>query len=321
MTNQVGPLFGIYPDTRSHESDESIIDSDVQVGIELELEDVSDLSMYSSTFLRENNWIWEHDHSLRGTCCELISSCDGKPIKGYDVGVALEALDQSIAKLKSLGRRLPSVGPRTSTHIHVDVSDLTPKQLANFLLYYVMFEETILNSESPERVGNNYCLPISKSSDLKDNLSTLIKSDFSADALRTIVQYWPKYSALNLQSLRTLGTAEFRVFPGCYDGGTVKRWINTLLSIRKAAVKGTFDLMKLPETISGQGFDRILDQVFPEDIAERFKKTLEPRTMLRGARNVQSILLQHAAHNRAAYLPGKPSAYSKSFKNFLEVSC
>jgi len=289
MTEEtIGPLFGFHPDERDSSPDDSLVDSDVYIGVELELEEVSGLAPFQK-YLSAHNWRWYHDHSLRGDSCELITQVNGLPIKGRDVLVALEALDSAVAKIKN-GKH-PVTSARTSTHIHIDCSDLTPSQLSNFILYYTLVEDTIIRAEAPERSSNNYCLPISASNDLRGYIARLTADNWDIGTINHVAHGWPKYSAFNVGSLRNLGTIEFRVFPGCYDGATILRWINIVMSLRRVAKNPLFSPGDIPEAISGDGYDIVIDKIFPAEIAERLKASLEPRDMLRGARLVQSILL------------------------------
>lgn len=288
--DKIGHLFGNLPDSRTLEADENLFDSSVFLGLELELEDVGHLRYYRE-FLRENNWTWVADHSLRGTSCELITqSEEGRPIRGMDVVTALEALDQAIHQSNKRFGTYPTVGVRTSTHIHVDVRDLTPEELSRFIIYYVMFEDIILKSEAPERCNNNYCLPVSKSSDLKADIVRIINELYDSETVRNVVHSWPKYSALNVGAAGNLGTLEFRIFPGSFKPKQILMWINMLLSLRRAAVNNSLDIYEIPQTVSGSGLDVIIKGVFPDDIADRLISAIDPRDVLRGARLIQGIL-------------------------------
>lgn len=314
-TNTVGYMFGNLPDTRTKESDELLVDSDTYIGIELELEGTQHLQFYKK-FLTDNNWKWVVDHSLRGSSCELItSSLEGSPIRGMDIVTALEALNIAVAKCKDTYGTYPDANERCSTHVHVDIRDLNSAQASRFILYYVMFEEILMKSEAPRRCDNNYCLPVSKSGDLKTALVDLLKTRFDSSQLQHVITEWPKYCALNVGSASKLGTVEFRIFPGSYDPKQILMWVNIILSLRRAAVNNTLDVIKIPQTVSGQGLDKVLESVFPKEIADHLIKSVEPRDVLKGARLIQSLIARPYCSHPQHRTP-KGDEPSNNFKAF-----
>ena len=325
----MGYMFGNAPDSRSNEGDDLLIDSSTYLGIELELENIHALRPHSR-LLKDNNWVWETDPSLRGESCELKTmSAENLPIRGKDVVTAVEALGMAVDHMKKVYKDAPTVGARTSTHIHVDVRDMTTSQLSRFILLYVMFEDLLLKSEAPNRKDNNYCLPISQSSDLKMHLVELLDSKFDSNVVHQMVMEWPKYSALNVGVIQSFGTVEFRIFPGCYNPRQILMWINMLLSLRKAAVSQDIDIFQIPQMVSGKGLKSFLDSVFPEDIVEHLLKTAEPRDILRGARLIQGLITRSKSQRpvRPLYKPKTrkeeledlvEKEYSKSFQTFMK---
>jgi hypothetical protein len=324
MASNIGYMFGNPPDSRSKEADDLLVDSDTFLGIELELEEISHLR-YFQRFLTDNNWRWITDHSLRGSSCELItSSPEGLPIRGMDLVTALEALDLAVKKAYATYGTYPDVSVRCSTHIHCDVRDLSPDQISRFILYYLMFEEILLKSESPERCDNNYCLPVSKSADLKRSLVNVMTREYAESSIQDMVATWPKYSALNVGAASKFGTVEFRIFPGSYNPEKILMWVNIILSLRRAAVRNTLEIGTIPQMISGTGLDKLLAQIFPTNIVEYLLPSIQPRDMLRGARLIQSMQSRRfSQYPKRPHLTGKavvdPKDLSNNFKAFMAM--
>lgn len=290
MSNHtIGELFSIYYDPRSGMHSNKLVDSDVFCGIELELEEVGGLYDHKH-LLQSNLWRWIDDPSLRGSACELVTGTDGgEPIKGRDLENAIESIRYVSGKLASIDN-LPSLSRRTSMHVHIDVTGLTKLQYRKLILLYIMFEQLIFDQLANGRDSSNYCVPITRTLDLVRHLKkTISSSDISSTGLQRMCRNWPKYTSLNLAPTGCIGSIEFRMFHGCFDADTIYLIVNTLLSLRKAAVDDSIQVEELPGQVSGKGYQYVVDRVFNSESA-RLSVESSGINRMAGARALQEIL-------------------------------
>lgn len=195
------------------------------IGLEIEVEGKS---LFSTPI---KYWGVHNDGSLRDT--------DGQPGVEY---VLKEPLDppEVKASLTYLENRLIASESqvadsyRTSVHVHINVQDLTLKQLYNFILLYLIFEELLVDWSGPDRAGNLFCLR-AKDSDffiqmLEDVLKTGTFKSWKEDL---------RYSACNVNAVIKFGSLEFRSMRGTVDKDLIMCWINMLLTVREQAL--TYD--------------------------------------------------------------------------------
>jgi len=188
-----------------------VVDADTHVGIEVELEGITNTVI-------PKTWKIVEDGSLKVEGREFVSI----PLKLQYVDVELSRLFSGLPKKQ--------ISARCSIHVHVDVRDLSEEELYKFLILYVIFEKALFNI-SGNRWDSNYCTPLYMSPDIVQN--------FVVHPYTT----WYKYSALNLlpiygnknEGSGRYGTVEFRHHQGCVDKDEILNWINTVVSIKLAA--------------------------------------------------------------------------------------
>jgi len=135
-------------------------------------------------------WKQEVDPSLRGESCEYVLK---KPVSRDYVGIALACLKDAYKKKKSV----ISKGHRAGIHVHVNVQDLSPKQLVSFATLYFMFEECLIRFCADSRLGNHFCLRVSDANYIVDLLTQAV----STGNLRHLHTDDIRYSGLNFTSL------------------------------------------------------------------------------------------------------------------------
>lgn len=183
------------------------------IGLEFEIENCSwsDADSLSQFFL------FERDSSLRGEdAYELKTSFPTRTHQGLK---AICALYETIEKMREqYGRSLFSFSERTSTHIHVDVRDLTLGQLRSVLRLYLVFERAFFELIGRDRQDNVFCIPLSQAAFMSGpvDIGTLLMHDINS---------WEKYCAVNIQCLPQFGTIEFRGMGGTNDGVSVSKWL------------------------------------------------------------------------------------------------
>ena len=116
------------------------------VGIEVEVEYIKAPSIFKS-----DTWISKGDGSLRNIGVEYVSN-----------PLTIDTLDKSVDELITFIDKNPHIkdSPRTSVHVHVNCTKLTPIQIWNGLIYTWLMEESLMLMCSSSRKGNRFCLGV-----------------------------------------------------------------------------------------------------------------------------------------------------------------
>lgn len=117
---------------------------------------------------------------------------------------------------------------RTSTHIHVNVSNLTMDQVKAILVLYYLFENQYTGFCAKHRQGNRFCLRLREAEAITGIVASFVQTG------RVPSQEHAKYMALNLATLSKYGTLEFRTLEGTDDWDRIYTWVRALLRLRKA---------------------------------------------------------------------------------------
>ena len=193
------------------------------VGIEVELEGIAVTTATRHPFKR---WAVVEDGSLKGGC-ELVSD----PVWGSAIDDALEELRDFLLI------HHPYISDRCSIHVHINILDLSTEELASFLSLCVVYEKSLCNMY-PERSGNTFCIPVYKSRVLQRAFGRL-RRDLDRGAISSRGYVGWKYSGININSIYTKGTIEFRQSSGISTVGKLSTWINILLQLKVAAMLGS----------------------------------------------------------------------------------
>lgn len=153
---------------------------------------------------------------------------------------------------------------RCSTHIHIDVREMSRVQLFNFITLYVMFEHVILKLVKEDRVGNLFCLPVFDSHATEAILIELAIKAVDIKELR--MDDW-KYSAINLASVAKLGSLEFRALHGTKSPVELINWIGVHKKLAEYAMKEelTPDKLIMESSVGGntEEFKLVMGELFP----------------------------------------------------------
>lgn len=190
-----------YPNT------ELKINSNQFIGIEVEVENVRNWE-------HSDTWSSKEDGSLRNHGVEYVSI----PIPS---SIAPEALLELFTKL------LPEnhiFSKRTSIHIHLDVTDLTPTEIKYLSYVYVTFENSFYRLVDQERKRNIFCIPI-------QDTPILNYLDYKKPILFERLK-WHKYCGYNLLPIVSQGTVEFRQLHGTNDITLICNWISLICYLK-----------------------------------------------------------------------------------------
>lgn len=241
-----------------------------EVGVEIEIE-ADNLPPKEMTRVF---WTVAADASLRGESCEYVLR---KPLL---VKQLPEAFDEITVAMKTSGTKVRPTY-RAGVHVHVNVQDLTPKQLVTYLTAYFMLEEVFLAYCDKSRVGNHFCLRLSDASYLMDVLAEVVeKSDLSPLKSEDL-----RYASLNLTSLFKYGSVEFRALESTTDFAKITAWAGALQNLKtfSQTVTSPTDLMG---SASEMGFAEFAKQAFGP-YYQSFKPFATEAAITTGVRNIQ----------------------------------
>ncbi len=239
-------------DQRSSRNDQG---TPVLIGVELELERVTLLTDIPK------NWITVQDNSLK--------------LQGLEFTCLMShtrALDNILALYSTIDFITSS---RCSTHVHVNILDLTPTQLKTLITLYIIFERYLFEI-SGRRYNSNYCVPVQHT--YKKQLFSNLISDYSA--------LYPKYSAIHAFAYDekkniTLGTLEFRHAKASSDPQTLVDWINTVVALKQASLLLDYNelITSLYEMRSTSEYLNLFNLVFKREPLtnnmQKFKRDIE----------------------------------------------
>lgn len=226
MTLQLQEITKVGPEALTHKESNLFPLPGCRVGVEIEVENIHEYIKGDIAGF----WKQKSDNSLRDGGTEFISS----PMRGKDITKSLILINQWLSE------RNPSFSHRTSVHVHLDCTDLSVEQLKSILLLYIYFEVLLFKFISPERLYNNYCVPILKTPQTITDIATLFSETINTDVVQRAFNNWHKYQALNLKRLNDLGTLEFRHCEGTANYKFILKWIKIIQCLKRAAISHPF---------------------------------------------------------------------------------
>jgi hypothetical protein len=123
------------------------------------------------------------------------------------------------------------ISPRAGVHVHVNVNDLTMKQVMTMVCAYIILEEFFISFCDKSRDGNLFCLPSYNA----EYLISAIRNTCSSDDLAHINTDDVRYASINLRSLFKYGSVEFRSLESTPDFDKVNTWVQMLYKLKEAA--------------------------------------------------------------------------------------
>ena len=229
-----------------------LMQTNTKVGVEIEIATSSNRSAFNG-----NYWTTVSEGSIQGFEIVLL-----QPQGGSNLVAALEQAERSVAQLAG-NNKFPEM---TSVHAHIDIRDMTPTQLINFLTLSIMLENVLYNYVEPHRSKNHFCLPMSDATECLQKLRSFVsyhrQDNLSRDRVRSL--FHPdalKYAGINLSSIPRYGSLEFRMHHGTANSTDLIRWINILLKIKEYAMGDGRSPTNILETKIELGISTIFEQV------------------------------------------------------------
>ena len=229
------------------------------VGIEIELEGTQNAYDFRSDY-----WEVKEDGSLRGGHEFVFRG----PTGGRDLYNAVVELDTF------LHTRNPDGNWRCSTHVHVDVRDMTARQLKNLILIYTVLEKFLFKLSGFHRYKNNFCCALGFA---QQQLKVLVKNwnkEGAYDFSNAVIQGWDKYSALNLLPISNFGSVEFRLSEAKWRKGKLLLLTNRFLAIKELAKSWQGSEEELIEHIINSDIRDVLPKGLPKEIHPDYRDDL-----------------------------------------------
>lgn len=198
-------------------------------GIEVEVEGMSTTYERLRTegeHSRGVYWAVKGDGSLRNHGVELIS-------RGSVPEAEIPKALQQLRLIFNEAGNTPSFSVRTSTHVHVNVQDLTKDQVLCMYLISAAVEPLMQVLVLPQRRVNLFCLPVLMCAGVTQTVRTAMK--YSGKMFLEQLAGIGKYSSVNLGRIRDLGTIEYRSMHGADDLAALEGWCKVLSNIRAMA--------------------------------------------------------------------------------------
>lgn len=230
MTELVGECFGKGIDSRTFVPSDELVMPTAYVGVEVELE-------HTRGRILNGLWRTTTDGSLHHDGKEYVFA---NPTMGEDILTALTVLEEEFSTYH------PSTGNDTSLHVHVDIRDLDFKQLARLLFLYIMYEKVLFSYCAPAREDNVFCLSVDKARSCVGNYAYIVDSikQGDTDNLYNLFSNSARYTGVNVRATTDFGSLEFRGHRGTWRKEEILRWINILLSLKKASLDDSIDWHK-----------------------------------------------------------------------------
>lgn len=223
-----------------------VVSQNELIGIEIEMENMPSWA--------DTNYYWsaKKDGSLRNYGVEYVSI----PLRACQIEWALNYLEKRFEDTDCN----PDFSSRTSTHIHLNVRDITKEQHKNLVLLYAMFEKHFFKFAEPDREKSLFCVPLYATYHMQ-RYERMIDQE---------VSYWSKYLALNIlptipnDDTGTYGTVEFRHLHGTMDPYKIVEFVNSILCLKQEAKKWKHVelLAFLNEANSTSAYNMLYHQIF-----------------------------------------------------------
>lgn len=204
----------------------------------------------------------KHDGSLRGVAFEFVSSVMSRAVA-----------ETAVPAFCAVAREYQfTYSTRTSTHIHVNVRDITCEAVALMVVAAAALECSLYRMCDVSRRINQFCVPLSQQATISSFVSGIVH-DLPQylrrpPHVRTQKPAIGKYSALSTHRLYDYGTLEYRVLHGTNDEVRVLLMIDALLAIKQWAVHSSAE--EAAGLLLGKYSD-IEDVIFGENLARRIR--------------------------------------------------
>jgi len=215
------------------------------VGVEIEIEHMPlsdvDVEELLSCYIE---LVWDGSLKVKGHEIRFTQA-----IKGEKIVELLNEIEEFVDDYQDKSSKVD--GNRASTHIHININDLTLGELYNFVLLSYFMEPYIFSLCKRDRSYNPFVVAESNTRDSSDILNKIKGGDLIFPPERY------KYRGIGLNSINTLGSLEFRMFHSTHKATEILGWINLLQRI-----KHTAKTKNVTEILNSKSIDSIVFKLF-----------------------------------------------------------
>lgn len=251
-----------------------------RVGVEVELENATHVAEI-------DKWTYVREGSLHYRGREFVFSA---PYFGEDVIVALGNLEEAYKSAP------PFLSPDSSLHVHVDVRDLSMVEVLRLISLSFMFEPLLMDTYCQQRVGNVFC------QQLGDNQNLFAGVSASIQQMVRGTDHLPvpcRYGNLNILSMQSLGSLEYRGHGPEYKTGPILTWINVLLCLKKQASNTSIHPLKPHLAFKNRASRPAVESVFGEYGSLIYDNTNLTRLLNRGMQDVRTLFAYSSTSRKA----------------------
>jgi hypothetical protein len=178
-------------------------------------------------------WRCIKDGSLRGESMEYVLS---KPLDKPEAENAIIYLNAALQDSQL------HMSFRTSVHVHLNIQNIYKSQLNRLLYTSFLVEDLLVEFSGEGRVGNRFCLRVRDAEYQLNFLQLMLKIN---NQLQRIPPDEGKYAAINLCTIRTYGSVEYRSMQGTTDVQTLSRWMSLIEKIYTFACSSSLSLKEI----------------------------------------------------------------------------
>lgn len=234
------------------------------VGIEVEAESSTPDSLPVRMPPR-SNWQAKADGSLRNGLEYVLRA----PISVNQVSDSLAELVKVLSKENVNFQN----SNRTSTHVHINIQGMKVNEITSFIILWCLFEPLFISWCGEQRTSNHFCL---SNQDTQNGLGRRWLQALKSGSFR-----WDrnvKYSSLNLATIDTFGSLEFRCMRGLEldHPDIIENWVKILYGMREEAREQFADPLVISEQLSEFGATNMLRNLCEKYDAPIFDELLRP---------------------------------------------
>jgi hypothetical protein len=223
-------------------------------------------------------WRRERDGSLRGEdSAEYVLI---HPIPINEVNKQLTALRKAFDKYESTYAN----SPRAGVHVHINVQDLTFKQVMTMVCAYIILEELFIAFCDKSRDGNLFCLPSYNA----EYLLWMIQEACHTDRIDNLNTDNVRYASINLKSLFKYGSIEFRALESTENFDKIELWTKMLYQLKESA-KTFHDPQDLIMAFSMNDYVPTFQRIMGEHARHLAIKPNLPKVIRKGILRAQDI--------------------------------
>lgn len=204
-----------------------------RLGIEVEVEGMhatkERLNDHGERMSLGSMWTVTTDGSLRNDGVEIVTK---RSIHVNEIDKALSYVANEFAEEENS----PTFGVRTSTHVHLNVQDLSIPQVIVLVALAGAWEPITQRYIKEARRTNLFCVPLHSCAGYQRQLRRAYHSRTQDIAVQHAAAIG-KYSSINLGRLSSLGTVEFRAMHGADDLAHIGNWCRMLVRMKDMVQK------------------------------------------------------------------------------------